>query len=210
MEERHGARAAITTYPLFENAIRGAPGRSIGQHQAELNRVPHPPFTALASGAARIETYTATHDKTGLRRHRHRPARGWRAGRRAGHYLCAGTTAQRPVEDSLTALHGRSPYHKVRKLQLSAFAMTTATLSSKGQITVPAAVRTALGVETGDRVEFVEIAPGRYEFIAATRPVTALKGMFGTPHRPVSIDEMNAAIARRGAAARDTADDATP
>ena len=39
--------------------------------------------------------------------------------------------------------------------------MTTATLTSKGQITIPAAVRKSLGVETGDRVEFVEVAPGR-------------------------------------------------
>ena len=80
--------------------------------------------------------------------------------------------------------------------------MTTATLSSKGQITVPAAVREALGVDTGDRVEFVEIAPGRFEFIVATRSVTALKGMFGKPRQAVSIEEMNAAIARRGAAAK--------
>ena len=80
--------------------------------------------------------------------------------------------------------------------------MTTATLTSKGQITIPAAVRQALGVDAGDRVEFIEIAPGRYEFIAATRPVTALKGMFGKARKPVSIGEMNAAIARRGAAAR--------
>ena len=80
--------------------------------------------------------------------------------------------------------------------------MTTATLTSKGQITIPAEVRTALGVETGDRVEFVAVAPGRYEFIAATRPVTALKGMFGKARKPVSIDQMNAAIARRGAAAK--------
>jgi antitoxin PrlF len=83
--------------------------------------------------------------------------------------------------------------------------MTTATLTSKGQITVPAAVREALGVDAGDRVEFVEIAPGRYEFIAATRPVTALKGMFGKPRKAVSIEEMNAAIARRGASAKDAA-----
>lgn len=80
--------------------------------------------------------------------------------------------------------------------------MSTATLTSKGQITVPAAVRQALGVDAGDRVEFVEIAPGRFEFIAATRSVTALKGMFGKPRKAVSIKEMNAAIARRGAAAR--------
>jgi antitoxin PrlF len=83
--------------------------------------------------------------------------------------------------------------------------MTTATLSSKGQITIPAAVREALGVDAGDRVEFVEIAPGRYEFIAATRPVTALKGMFGKPRKAVSIEEMNTVIARRGASAKDAA-----
>jgi len=80
--------------------------------------------------------------------------------------------------------------------------MSSATLTSKGQITIPAAVREALGVTTGDRVEFVEVAPGRYEFVAATRSVTALKGMFGKPRRTVSINEMNAVIARRGAAAR--------
>ena len=80
--------------------------------------------------------------------------------------------------------------------------MTTATLSSKGQITIPAAVREALQVGTGDRVEFVEVAPGRYEFIAATRTVTELKGMFGKARKRVSIDEMNATIAARGAAAR--------
>jgi len=80
--------------------------------------------------------------------------------------------------------------------------MTTATLTSKGQITIPAAVREALRVGAGDRVEFVEIAPGRYEFIAATRPVSALKGMFGKARKTVSIEAMNAVIARRGAAAK--------
>ena len=80
--------------------------------------------------------------------------------------------------------------------------MATATLTTKGQITIPVEVRTSLGLDTGDRVEFVEVAPGRYEFIAATRPVTALKGMFGEPRKAVSIDDMNAAIARRGAAAK--------
>jgi antitoxin PrlF len=80
--------------------------------------------------------------------------------------------------------------------------MTTATLTSKGQITIPVEVREALGVDAGDRVEFVEIATGRYEFIAATKSVTALKGMFGKPRKSVSIEEMNAVIARRGAAAK--------
>jgi hypothetical protein len=63
-------------------------------------------------------------------------------------------------------------------------------------------VRQVLGVDTGDRVEFVALAPGRYEFIAATRSVTALKGMFGKPRKAVSIEAMNAAIERRGASAK--------
>jgi antitoxin PrlF len=70
--------------------------------------------------------------------------------------------------------------------------VATATLTSKGQITIPAEVRALLGVDTGDRVEF----------IAATKPVTALKGMFGKPRKPVSIQDMNAAIAKRGASAK--------
>jgi len=80
--------------------------------------------------------------------------------------------------------------------------MTTATVSSKGQITIPANVRQALQVEAGDRVEFVEIEPGRFEFFAATRSVKELKGMFGKASKTVSIDDMNRAIAARGASAR--------
>lgn len=80
--------------------------------------------------------------------------------------------------------------------------MTTATLTSKGQITIPVDVRNNLKVDAGDRVEFVQIAPDRYEFVAATHSVQELKGMFGKPSRAVSIDDMSKAIARRGAAAR--------
>lgn len=80
--------------------------------------------------------------------------------------------------------------------------MTTATISSKGQITIPADVRNALKVDSGDRVEFVEVAPGRYEFVAATQSVTELKGMFGKASKSVSIEAMNHAIAQRGASAR--------
>ena len=80
--------------------------------------------------------------------------------------------------------------------------MTTATVTTKGQITIPVAVREALHVAAGDRVEFVEITPGRYEFFAATQSVTALKGMFGKASKSVSIEEMNATIAARGASAK--------
>lgn len=80
--------------------------------------------------------------------------------------------------------------------------MTNVKLTSKGRITVPVAVRKALGLQAGDRVEFVEVARGRFELIAATRPVTDLKGMFGRRATTISIDEINAVTARRGAASR--------
>jgi hypothetical protein len=48
----------------------------------------------------------------------------------------------------------------------------------------------------------VQIAPDRYEFVTATAEVTALKGMFGTATQKVTVEDMNAAIAKRGAASR--------
>lgn len=80
--------------------------------------------------------------------------------------------------------------------------MAAATVTGKGQVTIPIEVRQALGLDAGDRVEFVEVEPGRFELVPATRSVTALKGMFGKAKRAVSIEEMNAAIAKRGASAR--------
>lgn len=80
--------------------------------------------------------------------------------------------------------------------------MSTATMTSKGQITIPAIVRAALGVEAGDRVEFVQVEPGHFELVAATQSVTALKGLVRKPAAPVTIAEMNEAIATQGAKAR--------
>ena len=79
--------------------------------------------------------------------------------------------------------------------------MTTATLTSKGQITIPAEVRRVLNVQTGDRVEFVQIEPGRFELVAATRSVRELKGMLGRPAHTLSIKDMNRVIAEQGARA---------
>lgn len=80
--------------------------------------------------------------------------------------------------------------------------MTTATVTSKGQITIPSSVRQSLHVDAGDRVEFVELEPGQFLFMAANRSVTELKGMFGKASKSVSIEDMNQAIASRGASAR--------
>ena len=74
--------------------------------------------------------------------------------------------------------------------------MPTATITSKGQITIPKEVREALGVAAGDRVEFVAQEKGVYNVVAATRDVRHLKGLVAKPSRPVSIEAMNRAVAR--------------
>ncbi len=79
--------------------------------------------------------------------------------------------------------------------------MATATLTSKGQITIPIQVRTALGLETGDRVEFVEMEDGQFSMIAASKTVHDLKGLIRKPAKAVSIEDMNDAIAAQGAKA---------
>jgi len=71
--------------------------------------------------------------------------------------------------------------------------MTTATVTSKGQITIPASVRSSLHVQAGDRVEFVEVEHGKFELVAATSDASELKGLVKAK-RKVSIEEMNSAI----------------
>jgi len=77
--------------------------------------------------------------------------------------------------------------------------MPAATVTSKGQITIPAPVRVALGLDAGDRVEFVELERGRFAIVPATVPLRGLKGIIRKPEKPVSIEDMNTAIAQRRA-----------
>lgn len=74
--------------------------------------------------------------------------------------------------------------------------MTSAVVTSKGQITIPKAVRDGLGVATGDRVEFVELERGAYRVVAATRDIRDLKGVVPKPAKPVSVEDMNRAVRR--------------
>lgn len=75
--------------------------------------------------------------------------------------------------------------------------MATATLSSKGQITLPKVVRERLRVDTGDQVDFVLNDRGDVVVRAATLDISELKGLLKRSRaRPVTIEDMNAAIAR--------------
>jgi antitoxin PrlF len=81
--------------------------------------------------------------------------------------------------------------------------LAAAKITSKGQITIPVQVRAALGVDAGDRIEFVEVGKGEFNIVAATRSVKELNGMLQRKGRkPVSIEEMNAAIAKGASRSR--------
>ena len=77
--------------------------------------------------------------------------------------------------------------------------MATATLTSKGQITIPQNVRHRLKLEAGARVEFIEIADGEFLIRPAVADVRSLKGLLRKPAKPVSIEDMKKAIRLRGA-----------
>jgi AbrB family looped-hinge helix DNA binding protein len=68
--------------------------------------------------------------------------------------------------------------------------MSMATLSSKGQITIPLVVRQALGLTQGDQVVF-EAIEGGYRITASRHDISRLAGFFG-PYRgdPVSVEQM--------------------
>jgi antitoxin PrlF len=72
--------------------------------------------------------------------------------------------------------------------------MATATLTSKGQITLPKIVRDELGLSAGNTVDFVR-TPDGFKLIAVAKDVRALKGIFsGRVKKPVTIESMDDAI----------------
>lgn len=76
--------------------------------------------------------------------------------------------------------------------------MATATITSKGQITIPKKIRDRLGLHAGDAVSFVLDEAGRVTMQPVSLRATELKGMLRRKgRRTVSIAQMNAAIARR-------------
>lgn len=71
--------------------------------------------------------------------------------------------------------------------------MLESTITSKGQTTLPKPVRQALGVEPGDRVRYI-IHDGEVKIIAL-EPISRLFGAFRHAGPPVSVQDMERAIA---------------
>ena len=73
--------------------------------------------------------------------------------------------------------------------------MSSATVTSKGQVTIPKEIRDYLKLDAGCKVDFVIDENGEVRIVPLTVPVTALSGIL---HRPgmkaATIEDMEQAI----------------
>ena len=77
--------------------------------------------------------------------------------------------------------------------------MSTATLTSKGQTTIPKRIRDQLRLKTGDRLEFILQDDGTVLMVPRTFRAADLKGILPPPKRRATVEEMNEAIRRHAA-----------
>lgn len=75
--------------------------------------------------------------------------------------------------------------------------MATATMTSKGQITIPKNIRDSLGLETGDKVNFLIDNEGVVSLIPVIKDVTILKGLVNKPQHSITVEEMKAVVKKR-------------
>lgn len=71
--------------------------------------------------------------------------------------------------------------------------MLESTITKKGQTTLPKAVRTALGLQAGDRVRYI-LSGGQVRLLPV-RPISRLFGVLRHEGSTVSLEEMEQAIA---------------
>ena len=75
--------------------------------------------------------------------------------------------------------------------------MAIATITSKGQTTIPQQIRAYLGLHIGDKVDFLIEEDGTVTLTALTVDVRDLKGSLPKPKKTVSIEQMNKFIAKK-------------
>lgn len=72
-----------------------------------------------------------------------------------------------------------------------------ATMTSKGQVTLPKDIRDKLKLKAGDSLDFRQMPDGSVIMRAANRSVFDLVGLLARPgQQPVSVEEMDEAIGR--------------
>ena len=75
--------------------------------------------------------------------------------------------------------------------------MSVATVTSKGQITIPSPVRKHLHLNVGDKVDFRVEADGSVRMLPLSRSVADVFGILAkTAESPVSVEDMDAGIRR--------------
>ena len=79
--------------------------------------------------------------------------------------------------------------------------MLTSTVTSKGQVTIPKAIREFLKVEKYDKIVFIPLEDGKVMITTKQAPASGLFGMLKhrKPKKPVSAEDMDAAIDKRRA-----------
>jgi antitoxin PrlF len=70
-----------------------------------------------------------------------------------------------------------------------------ATVTAKGQVTLPAEARKRLGIKAGSKLEFIVVDDERLEVIPVAESVSSLKGMVPKRGKTLSLADMEKAIA---------------
>jgi len=76
--------------------------------------------------------------------------------------------------------------------------MSTSTVTSKGQITIPVHIRNLLNIHTGDVLEFFVEDDGKIKLYAQSKDVQDLKTLLPKPKKKLTVEQMNDIIAKRG------------
>jgi AbrB family looped-hinge helix DNA binding protein len=105
--------------------------------------------------------------------------------------LKAGSRQRRNQKPVPACLLGLEKFLTINQIVRSD-AMSEAAMTSKGQVTIPADIRKALGLVAGERVVFTQLDGGSTVMRAKTRSMGEIKGLLKSAgnKRKVSLDDM--------------------
>jgi antitoxin PrlF len=98
------------------------------------------------------------------------------------------------------AQEGRFDWGKDHQMQFAKSEgkhMPIATVTSKGQITIPKSIRLHLKLVAGEQVRFIIESSGRVVLMPAAIDASELRGLLAPAPRRLSIEQMDVAIRRR-------------
>ncbi|MFC1582507.1 AbrB/MazE/SpoVT family DNA-binding domain-containing protein [Planctomycetota bacterium] len=74
--------------------------------------------------------------------------------------------------------------------------MTTSSVTTKGQVTIPKKIRDQLHLKSGDKVDFILEKDGSARMLPVSQSIDSIVGIVKAD-RKLSAEEMNAAISKR-------------